>query len=225
MNRTSLLIAPMLSVLALGWLLSAHDALAQTVAKSEMAAKPDFAKARQTAEQVCAACHGADGNSALSANPNLAGQGADYITRQLAHFKSGVRVNAIMQGMAATLSDADMIALGAYYAQQKAKNLAAKDPTLVKTGQSLYRGGDAAAGLPACAACHAPNGAGIPSNYPRLSAQYADYTYAQLKAFKAGERGNDAAGKDVQGRIMWAVAQKMSDTQMKALSDYTSGLR
>jgi cytochrome c553 len=216
-RRTTLRTA--LSVCAM--LAAAPLALAQTAP----AAKPDLAKAKQTAEQVCAACHGADGNSALAANPNLAAQGAEYITRQLRHFKTGVRVNAIMQGMVATLSDADMVALGAYYAAQKPKGLAAKDATLAKAGQTLWRAGDSANGLPACSSCHAPDGAGIPKNYPRLSGQYADYTYAQLKAFKAGERGNDQAGKDAQGKIMWAIAQKMSDAQMKALSDYAAGLR
>ncbi len=219
MNRTSLLAAPLLSALALGWSFCAPPALAQGQAK------PDLAKAQQTAQQICAACHGPDGNSALPANPNLAGQGADYITRQLRHFKSGVRDNAIMKGMTATLNDADMIALGIYYSQQKAKNLGAKDPALVKAGQALYRGGDPVAGVPACAACHAPNGVGIPKSYPRLAGQFADYTYAQLKAFWAGERGDDAAGKDADGRIMSAIAQRLTDSQMKALADYTSGLR
>ena len=189
------------------------------------AAQPDLAKAQQIVTQICAACHGADGNSAAPINPNLAGQGADYITLQLAHFKAGVRVNATMQAMSATLSDADMRALGAYYAQQKPKGLAAKDPSLVKAAQQLWRGGDAAAGVPACASCHSPSGSGIPKNYPRLAGQYADYTYAQLKAFKAGERGADAAGKDVNGRVMHAIATKMSDEQMKAIADYAAGLR
>ena len=189
------------------------------------AAQPDLAKAQQIVTQICAACHGADGNSAAPANPNLAGQGADYITLQLAHFKAGVRVNPTMQAMSATLSDADMRALGAYYAQQKPKGLAAKNPTLVKTAQQLWRGGDAAAGVPACAACHSPTGVGIPKNYPRLAGQYADYTYAQLKAFKAGERGADPAGKDVNGRVMSAIATKMTDDQMKGIADYAAGLR
>ena len=189
------------------------------------AAKPDPAKAQQIVNQVCAACHGADGNSVAAANPNLAGQIGEYITLQLAHFKAGVRVNATMQAMAATLSDADMQALGAYFAQQKPKGLAARDPALVKSAQQLWRGGDAASGVPACAACHSPTGGGVPKNFPRLAGQYADYTYAQLKAFKAGERGADAAGKDVNGRIMNAIAQKMTDAQMKAIADYAAGLR
>ena len=189
------------------------------------AAQPDLAKAQQIVTQICAACHGADGNSAAPANPNLAGQGADYITLQLAHFKAGVRVNPTMQAMSATLSDEDMRALGAYYAQQKPKGLAAKDPSLVKVAQQLWRGGDAATGVPACASCHSPTGSGIPKSYPRLAGQYADYTYAQLKAFKTGERGADAAGKDVNGRVMHAIATKMSDEQMKAIADYAAGLR
>jgi cytochrome c553 len=201
-----------------------HVALAQEAAHPA-AAKPDLAKAQQIVNQVCAACHGADGNSVAAANPNLAGQGADYITLQLAHFKAGVRANATMQAMSAQLSDADMQALGAYFSQQKPKGLAAKDPALVKSGQKLWRGGDAANGIPACASCHLASGAGIPKNYPRLAGQYAEYTYAQLKAFKASERGEDAGGKDVNGRIMGTIAGKMSDAQMKAVADYAAGLR
>ncbi len=139
-------------------------------------------------------------------NPSIAGQPAEYITLQLTHFKSGLRVNPVMQGMAATLTPEDMTALGIYFSQQKPKGLAAKDAALVTAGQKLYRGGDAATGVPACAACHTPNGAGIAKNYPRLAGQYADYTYAQLKAFKAGERGADKDGKDVNGRIMGTIA-------------------
>jgi len=189
------------------------------------AAKPDLAKAGKIATQVCAACHGADGNSAAAANPNLAGQGADYITLQLMHFKAGVRVNATMQAMAATLSDADMKALGIYFSQQKPKGLGAKDPALVKAGQKLWRGGDEASDVPACAACHSPTGAGIPKNYPRLAGQYADYVYAQLKAFQSGGRGADPGGKDVNGRIMASIAHDMTDAQMKAVADYAAGLR
>ena len=187
--------------------------------------KPDLARAQTIANQVCAACHGADGNSPTPVNPSLAGQGAEYITLQLSHFKSGLRANPVMLGMASTLSAEDMKALGVYFSQQKPKGLAAKDPALARTGQKLYRGGDAATGLPACAACHGPTGAGIPKQYPRLAGQHADYAYAQLKAFQAGERGADKEGKDVNGRIMAAIAAKMTDAQMKALADYTAGLR
>jgi cytochrome c553 len=187
--------------------------------------KPDLARAQTIVNQVCAACHGTDGNSPTPVNPNLAGQGAEYITLQLTHFKSGVRANPVMLGMASTLTADEMKALGVYFSQQKPKGLAAKDAALARAGQKLYRGGDAATGLPACAACHGPAGAGIPKRYPRLSGQHADYAYAQLKAFKAGERGADKEGKDVNGRVMAAVASRMTDAQMKALADYTAGLR
>ena len=195
------------------------------VAAAEVAKKVDLAHAKQIVDTVCAACHGADGNSVASANPNLAGQGADYITRQLQHFKSGVRPNAVMAALVAGLTPDDMVALGLYFSQQKPKGGTARDPTLVKAGQALFRGGLAATGLPACSSCHSPNGAGIPKNYPRLAGQHAEYTYAQLKAFKAAERGADKEGKDVQGRIMGAVAQKMTEEQMKAVADYSAGLR
>jgi cytochrome c553 len=198
-------------------------AAAQTPAAPAPGASPD--RGKQIATQVCAACHGADGNSPTSANPTLAGQHADYITLQLAHFKAGIRANAIMQGMAAPLSDDDMRSLGLYFSQQKPKGLTAKSAELAKTGQALWRGGDMASGVPACSACHGPSGAGIPKNYPRVAGQYADYTYAQLRAFKAGERGAAKAGKDVNGRVMHGVVAAMTDEQMKAVADYAAGLR
>jgi cytochrome c553 len=210
------------------WLCAAAAAtLLPLAAAAQPPAAPevDLAKAEQTAKQVCSACHGADGNSPTSVNPNIAGQHADYITRQLAHFKSGIRVNPVMQAMVANLSETDMTALGVYFSRQKPKGLTAKDAATVQMAQRLYRGGDAALGLPACAACHSPTGAGIPKNYPRVGGQYAEYSYAQLRAFKTGERGNDKDGKDVNGRIMGTIAGRMSDSQMKALADYMAGLR
>jgi len=210
----------MLLLAALAGTLPAAAALAQAPA-----GKPNLDRAQTIAKEVCAACHGADGNSATAVNPNLAGQPAEYITLQLSHFKSGLRVNPVMQAMAATLQPEEMTALGVYFSRQKPKGLAAKDAALVTAGQKLFRGGEAATGLPACAACHGPSGAGVAKNYPRLAGQYADYTHAQLKAFKAGERGADKDGKDVNGAIMVTVAARMTDAQMKALAEYTSGLR
>jgi cytochrome c553 len=174
---------------------------------------------------VCAACHGADGHGTAPTNPNLAGMPADYITLQLAHFKSGVRDNAIMKGFAAGLSDADMVALGEYYAKQKPVPGKAKDATLVKAGQKIYRAGIPAAGVPACMACHSPDGAGIARNYPRVGGQSSEYTYAQLKAFHDGTRGNDKAGKDVNGHIMHTIAMRLSDDEMKSVAEYMQGLR
>jgi cytochrome c553 len=210
----------MLLLAALAGTLSVTAALAQAPA-----GQPDLDRAQTIAKDVCSACHGADGNSATPVNPSIAGQPAQYITLQLSHFKSGLRANPVMQAMAATLQPDEITALGVYFSRQKPKGLAAKDAALVTAGQKLFRGGDATTGIPACAACHAPNGAGVAKNYPRLAGQYADYTYAQLKAFKAGERGADKDGKDVNGAIMVAVAGRMSDAQMKAIAEYASGLR
>jgi len=218
MKRTLLLVALVLPLCATGF------ALAQTPAPAP-SGKPDLAKAQTIVNNVCAACHGADGNSPTPVNPSIAAMPADYIALQLAHFKAGIRVNPVMQGMAATLTPEDMKLLGLYFSKQKAKPLTAKNATLVKEGQGLYRGGDTAAGIPACAACHGPDGSGVPKNYPRLGAQYAEYTYAQLQAFKSGARGADEAGKDINGRIMAAITAKMTDAQMKAVAEYTSGLR
>ena len=208
------------------WLIagSIACAVAGVAPAAETAAKPDLAKAKQIADQICAACHGADGNSPSPANPSLAGQQAAYITLQLQHFKSGVRSNPVMAGMVATLSPEDMQALGIFFSQQKPKVAGIRDRELALVGQKLFRGGNVASGLPACASCHSPDGAGVPSRYPRLGGQHADYALAQLKAFKSGERGMDKAGKDTNGRVMAQIAAKLSEKEMQALAQYTSGL-
>jgi cytochrome c553 len=193
-------------------------------AAEEGGSKPDLAKAQQLVNTRCAACHGSDGNSAASANPSLAAQHAEYISLQLAHFKDGIRNNAVMASMVGDLTPEDMKALGAYFAQQKPKGTAAKDAALVAAGRKLYRGGNASTGVPACAACHTPTGVGIPARYPRLSGQYAEYTLAQLQAFKSGQRGMDKDGKDVNGRVMAQIAARMSEPEMRAVADYAAGL-
>lgn len=205
-------------------LLAACMAASASAQAQDSGGKPDLAKAQQLATSVCAACHGADGNSASPAYPSLAGQHSDYITLQLMHFKSGVRSNAIMAGMVANLTAEDMRSLGAYFASQKPKGGAAKDQALATAGQKLYRGGSIANGTPACASCHSPNGVGIPPRYPRLSGQYADYTFLQLQAFKAGERGMDKEGKDVNGKIMSQIAARLSTSDMRAVAEYAAGL-
>lgn len=187
---------------------------------AEAAAKADPAKAQQIVTTVCAACHAADGNSASPANPVLAGQHADYIAKQLADYKANKeRKNPVMLGMAATLSPQDMQNLGAYFEAQKPKTRAAKDPALVKLGQQIYRGGIMNKGVAACASCHGPSGAGIPAQFPRVAGQYAEYTVAQLLGFRAGERANDP------NRMMRAIAARLSDAEIKAVSEYMAGLR
>ncbi|HBH38597.1 MAG TPA: cytochrome c4, partial [Curvibacter sp.] len=180
-------------------------------------AKPDLAKGEAKYTQVCAACHGADGNSGIPANPKLAGQHPQYLLKQLQEFKSGKRANAIMTGFASMLSDEDMKNISAWLAAQKAKPGFAKDKELVALGERIYRGGIPDRQIAACAGCHSPNGAGIPAQYPRMSGQHADYTEAQLTAFRAGARSNSVQ--------MNQVAAKMNDREIKAVSDYIAGLR
>lgn len=187
-------------------------------------AKPDVAKGKNIAETVCVACHGADGNSAIPANPILAGQGEQYLLKQLRDFKAtdgkpAARKNDIMGGMASTLSDEDMKNVALYFSQQKQKPSAATDEKLVAAGQSLWRKGDFDRGIPACAGCHGPTGAGIPAQYPRLAGQYAEYLATQLKNFRTEERSNDPAS------MMRMIADRLSDKQIKAVADYMAGLR
>lgn len=179
----------------------------------------DPVKAQPIANQICAACHGADGNSPLPMNPSLAGQHPQYLFKQLNEFKSGSRNNAVMMGMVAGLSAEDMRNLAAYYAAQKPSESAAKDKDLVAQGRKLFRGGKDATGVAACAGCHSPNGAGIPSQYPRLAGQHPEYVVAQLKAFRAGERANDS------NNMMRAVAARLTDKEIAAVAEYLSGLR
>lgn len=188
------------------------------------AAKADVAKGQAVASQVCVACHMADGNSAQPENPKLAGQFSEYLYKQLTNFKpqgtaKPERENAIMAGMVAALSDADMRNVAAFYAGQTLRPAAAQDKNLAAMGQKIYRGGNPKTGVAACAGCHGPTGAGIPKQYPRISGQFAQYTEAQLKAFRSGARANDPNG------MMRGVAARMTDQEIKAVAEYTAGLR
>ena len=178
----------------------------------------DAAKGQAIVGKVCAACHGFDGNSFLPANPSLAGHHEDYLFKQLTEFKSGARYNPVMAAMVANLSVEDLRDLAAYYSSQKPKQMGARDKDLVAQGRKLYRGGNAANGVAACAGCHSPNGAGIPAQYPRLASQHADYVASQLKAFRAGERANDP------NQMMRSTAVKLTDKEIAALAEYISGL-
>ena len=181
------------------------------------AAKADPAKGAASYAPVCAACHGPDGNSMVPANPKLAQQHPEYIHKQLQEFKSGKRANPIMMGMVAALSDEDMKNISAWLATQKAAPGTSSDKNLVALGERIYRGGIADRQIAACAGCHSPNGAGIPAQYPRLSGQHADYTAAQLTAFRDGVRLNSLQ--------MTQVASKLNDREIKAVADYIAGLR
>ena len=181
------------------------------------AAKVDPAKGGEIAGQVCGACHTADGSRGSPANPILQGQHPAYLVKQLTEFKSGKRDNAIMKGFATALSETDMKNVAAFYASKQAKPGFAKNKDLVVLGEKIYRGGIAERNVPACAACHGPTGAGIPSQYPRLGGQHGDYVEAQMNAFRSGARGN--------APMMTTIAAKMNDKEIKAVSDYVAGLR
>lgn len=180
------------------------------------AAKPDLAKGEASFAAVCAACHGPDGNAVIPVNPKLAQQHPEYLIKQLQEFKAGKRANAIMSGMSAPLSDADMKNIAYWVSSKKAAPGVAKDRATVLLGERIYRSGIADRQIPACAGCHSPNGAGIPAQYPRLSGQNAEYAVVQLTAFRDGVRLNSPQ--------MTQVAAKLNDREIKAVADYISGL-
>lgn len=206
-------------------LVLALTALVSTSAFGQADKNPDFVKGQALAG-VCAGCHGVDGVSPIPTQPNLAGMSWQYTAKQLRHFKTGQRDNAIMKGFSATLSDADMKALGVYYASMKGRPIGTKDEKLAKTAEKLYRAGDATRGIPACAGCHSPSGAGIPALYPRVGGQHAEYTLAQLTSFRAGVRGG-ATKEDSNptGKMMMTIAGKLTEPEIKALAEYTAGLK
>ena len=157
----------------------------------------------------------ADGNSVNPQFPKLAGQNASYIIQELERFKSGYRKNPIMSGMAAGLSEQDMQNLAAWFSSQKVHTGNA-NPSLVKAGEALYRGGDQASDIPACLACHGPDGAGnAPMKIPALAGQYAEYVVSQLQAFANGTRTS---------QMMNPIASRLTPAQMRAVASYVQGL-
>ncbi|MGH8398315.1 MAG: c-type cytochrome [Gammaproteobacteria bacterium] len=194
---------------------TAAAATSAPTAQTNAAPVQGNAAAGQKKSATCAACHGADGNSVSPQFPKLAGQNADYIVRELQRFKSGERKNPIMAGMAAPLSDQDMQDLAAWFSSQTVKTGEA-DPSLVKTGEAVYRGGDRESGVPACLACHGPDGAGnAPMLIPALAGQHADYVVSQLEAFSSGAR---------KSAMMDTIAARLTPAQMKAVASYIQGL-
>lgn len=183
------------------------------------------ANAKQIAETVCAACHGADGNSALPENPILAGQIPEYLYKQMRDYSSiggnpPARVNAVMNGMIVMVPDDETKrALANFYASQPIKPQAARNLDTIEQGQLIWRAGIASKGVPACAACHGPAGAGMPAEYPRIAGQFAEYTLTQLQAFRELQRANDP------NEMMRDIALKMTDAEMRAVADYAAGLR
>ncbi len=185
-------------------------------AEAPAAFKADPAKGA-TLSAACQGCHVADGSRGVPANPILQGQHPEYIVKQLTEFKAGKRKNAIMNGMAAPLSEEDMKHIAAFYASKQAKPGASQNKDTLALGEQIWRGGIASKQVPACAGCHSPNGAGIPSQYPRLAGQHAEYTETQLNNFRSGARANNAP--------MMTIAGKLNDKEIKAVADYIAGLR
>jgi cytochrome c553 len=222
-RRTALALA-VLAASTLAHAAEPTNATAPAAVAPAAAPSVDIAKGKQIAAGVCAACHGADGNSLIPANPILAGQHKDYLLKQMSNFKPvagkpPVRMSPIMNGMIMTVPDDDMKSVAAYFASQAVKPAAARDEKLATAGQKLWRAGDIAKGIPACAGCHGASGAGLPAQFPRLAGQQPDYTEAQLKAFRAGDRANDNE------KVMRMIAAKMSDGEIKSVSEYAAGLR
>lgn len=216
-----------MSIIVRGFVLVCVLGLSSSVFASEVTApagggaflKGD-AKAGEAKAAVCAACHGPKGNSAVPIWPKIAGQGAPYLYAQLKQFKEGGRKDPVMTAQAAVLSDQDMQDLAVYFAaQEQAPGVASKDAVAI--AQKIFRGGDAVRGLPACASCHGPSGAGNPAAaYPRIGGQQADYTTLQLNAFRKGERKSGA-----NGQIMTDVASRLTDEEVAKLASYLNGLQ
>lgn len=202
-------------VLAVALLLTVATVQAETVVPLVGDAKAGAGKAA-----VCGACHGMDGNSSDKTYPKLAGQNEAYVARQLALFKNGKRMNPIMMPFASLLSDQDMHDLGAYFSTQKSLPGVA-DEQFVARAQELYRGGDAKLGVPACMACHGPDGRGMAgTGYPQLAGQWSDYVAAKLGEWKSGTSWSD----DVNGKVMPEIVAKLSAADIAALSSYVGGL-
>ena len=178
------------------------------------------AEAGKTKAAACGGCHGLDGNSLVPTFPKLAGQGEKYIAKQVMDFKANTtRQNEMMLGMAAALTEEDAADIGAFYATQKLAGPAPADESKIAMGKQIYKGGNLSEGTPACQACHGPRGAGIAgSGYPQVGGQYAEYTLAQLKAFRDGTRTNDDK------ELMRSIVKDMSDEQLAAVANYIATL-
>ena len=191
--------------------------LALTLSSKAWAEPQGNPKAGKSKAAACAACHGVDGNSPTAAFPKLAGQVAEYTVKQLEDFKSGARKNAIMSSQVIALSKQDMWDIASYYSEQKIKINGVSKADLAKQGELLFRGGNVKNDIAACMACHGPSGHGIPPHYPRVSGQHAEYSKAQLIAFKNNERKND-------NHVMQGIAFRMSLDEIRAVAEYMAGL-
>jgi cytochrome c553 len=186
------------------------------------AVKPDLKRGHEIATTICVACHGADGNSTIAANPKLSGQDATYLLKQLNDYArpaddKAARVNSVMTGILGGISPADRVHVSHHYARQEHKPGVARSRDTLELGQRIYRAGIPERNVPACIGCHSPSGAGIPAQYPRLAGQHAEYTEAQLAAFYDGTRRNSVP--------MTQIAARLTRQEMRAVADFVAGLR
>jgi cytochrome c553 len=196
--------------------------LASTVHAADLVGSADAGAAKAA---VCAACHGATGNSANPEWPSLAGQHHEYIVEQLKVLKSGMRVAPLMNPMAAALSEQDMADLAAHFSKQMLVGLETTGDAW-KAGEKLYRGGDSARGIPACAACHGPEGRGNgPARWPQVRAQQPAYVTAQLQHYAAQSRYQPGKGVPAGAEVMYDIAKRLTEDDIKALTAYLQGLR
>ena len=206
--------------------------LSLLLATSNLQAQDQAPVQRPVPPGICATCHGADGNNWVKKedgtfgktdggadSPKLTGQHSDYLFKQFSNFKNGTRANPIMNGMILMLPDEDMKAVAEFFAAQKLIPADVGDTKMLDEGRKIWRAGLASKGLPACAACHGPEGKGMPAQYPALAGQFPDYIEAQLKAFRDGARTNDPS------KMMREIALKMTDPEIKAIADYAASLR
>lgn len=189
--------------------------LALTLLGYAGAARAD--RAEELATTVCAACHGADGNSAVPTYPRLAGLQAEYTVKQLTDYRSGRRKSDVMAPVVADLSKADIAALGAWYAGRTPQPGQAQDAALAGLGRRVWSGGDEGSNQSPCGICHEEDASGNAS-FPRLAGQHAAYTAQQMLDFKRGTRSND------KGRMMRSLAERMSDEDIAAVAEYLAGL-
>lgn len=218
MNRICLPIVKSLCIALLAIVSVAHASEEKKVVKADAAKGEALYNTGDAARNItaCIACHGAAGNSSIAENPKLSGQHGAYIHKQLVSFKTGERKNAIMAPIAKGMTEEDMQNLIAYLAKSKPTPGAAKNKDTVELGKKIFRGGIAEKNVPACAACHSANGAGIPAQFPRLAGQHQAYTTAQLMSFRADTRKNEQMSK---------IVKRMSDEEIQAVSDYVAGLK
>lgn len=169
------------------------------------------------AVELCAGCHGADGNSAVADFPRLAGQQKVYLLREMLDYKEGRRQNEIMTPLMTGLSEADMEALASFYARQEPAEGVVNKPQLLALGKRVYLEGNTKSGVPSCDGCHEENGEGS-KKFPRLAGQHTAYTQAQLAQYASGKRSNGV-------KVMRTIAERLTPEEAEAVAEYMASLK